>query len=211
MRLRLTFQKTEAMRYTSHLDLYRTWERTLRRARLPLAYTQGFSPHPRLNLGAALPLGFTSECEVIDIWLDEEFSSEQVSQALQPALPPGLVVTHIEPIANNAPALQQEIQAAEYLITLLDPCPDLAERLEKLCAAEHLPRERRGKSYDLRSLIQRVELLPPQDELPRFLICLSAREGATGRPEEVLAEMGFAPHAARIHRKRLLLHHSVES
>ncbi len=59
-RLRLTFAKTAAMRYTGHLDLHTTWERTLRRARLPLAYSQGFHPQPKIQLASALPLGFTS-------------------------------------------------------------------------------------------------------------------------------------------------------
>lgn len=210
MRLRLTFHKTEAMRYTSHLDLYRTWERTLRRAGLPLSYTQGFSPHPRLNLGAALPLGFTSECELVDIWLEGEFTPEQILQALRPALPPGLVVTRIEPVSSNAPALQQEIRAAEYIITLLDPCPDLEERLESLRCAEQLPRERRGKSYDLRPLIQDVQILPPINDSPRFLVRLSAQEGATGRPEEVLAAIGLDSATARIHRQSLLFERDGE-
>ena len=66
IRLRIVFAKTEAMRYTSHLDLHRTWERTIRRANLPLAYSQGYNPHPRINLASALPLGFTSDCEVVE-------------------------------------------------------------------------------------------------------------------------------------------------
>ena len=72
MRIRVTFSKTYHMRYTSHLDVHRTWERTLRRARLPLAYSQGFNPRPKINLAAALPLGFTSDCEIVEFWLDEE-------------------------------------------------------------------------------------------------------------------------------------------
>ncbi|HLE27799.1 MAG TPA: TIGR03936 family radical SAM-associated protein, partial [Anaerolineales bacterium] len=69
-RLRLTFAKTAAMKFSGHLDLHKTWERTLRRARLPLAYSQGFNPQPRLQLASALPLGFTSECEVLDAWME---------------------------------------------------------------------------------------------------------------------------------------------
>ena len=62
------------MRFTGHLDLHRAWERTFRRAGLPLAYSQGFNPHPRLNLASALPLGFTSEGEVIDVWLEQDLA-----------------------------------------------------------------------------------------------------------------------------------------
>ncbi len=64
IRYRLRFHKTEAMRFTGHLDLHRALERTIRRSGLPLAYTRGFSPHPRLQLAAALPLGFVSRAEV---------------------------------------------------------------------------------------------------------------------------------------------------
>jgi radical SAM-linked protein len=81
MRLRITFAKTEAMRFTGHLDLHRTWERCFRRARLPLAYTQGFNPHPRLNLAAALPLGFTSQGEMIDAWLEQVARRDRAGSA----------------------------------------------------------------------------------------------------------------------------------
>lgn len=78
MRLRLTFAKTDAMRFTGNLDLHRTWERTIRRAGLPLAYSQGFHPQPRLNLASALPLGFTSQFEMVDVWLENEMPLEQI-------------------------------------------------------------------------------------------------------------------------------------
>ena len=77
------------MKFTGHLDLFRTWERTIREG-LPayFAYTQGFRPHPRLNLAAALPLGFTSDCELIDIWLEYDMELDQIKSALIHAAPP---------------------------------------------------------------------------------------------------------------------------
>ena len=69
LRLRLYFGKTSLMRYTAHLDTQRALERTIRRAKLPLAYSEGFTPHAKMNLAAALPLGFTSIGELADIWL----------------------------------------------------------------------------------------------------------------------------------------------
>ena len=69
MRLRVTFAKTEPMRFTSHLDLYRAWERMLRRAGFPLVFSQGYNPRPRLQLATPLPLGITSRFEIIDFWL----------------------------------------------------------------------------------------------------------------------------------------------
>ncbi len=67
MRLRIDYAKTTAMRYTSNLDVHKSWERTLRRARLPLAYSQGFHPQPRIHQASPLPLGLISQAEVIDV------------------------------------------------------------------------------------------------------------------------------------------------
>lgn len=205
MRIRITFAKTEAMRYTSHLDLHRTWERLLRRAGLPLAYTQGFKPHPRINLAAALPLGFTSENELVDIHLERELPVEDITEALRRAAPPGLQVKQVEEVQEGLPALQKTLEASEYIVTLLDPIPDLLVKLEELLAASSLPRERRGKSYDLRPLIQAAEVLSPDESgCQRLSLRMSAREGATGRPEEVVLALGGDPLSTRVHRLRLV-------
>lgn len=206
MRLRLVFAKTETMRFTSHLDLYRTLERTIRRAGLPLAYTQGYRPHPRINIASALPLGFTGENELAEIWLETELPSEQIAHALRRAAPPGLEIRQAEIVAPRSPNLQTLLQASEYIITFLQPVPHLEHRVLELMSAESLPRQRGGKNYDLRSLILTLECLPDDDQgHQRLLACLSAREAATGRPEEVILALGANPEMARLHRQRLIL------
>jgi len=205
MRLRIHFAKTEAMRYTGHLDLHRAWERTLRRAGLPLAYSQGFRPHPRINLGCALPLGFTSQDEVVDIWLEQPNPIQEIETALQSALPPGIQLQAVEIIDEKEPTLQTQLQAAEYLITLLEMLPELDSRLEELCRLTSLPRQRRGKSYDLRPLILGLcRLADDKNGQQRLLAVLSAREGATGRPEEVVLALGGDPTLTRVERTRLI-------
>jgi len=211
IRIRITFAKTPAMRYTSHLDLHRAWERTFRRAGLPLAYSEGFNPHPRLNLASALPLGFTGQAEVIDAWLEQDLPLSDIQTALQRALPPGLQVAHIETVDLRLPALQTELEASEYHITLLKPFPELADRAQALLSALSLPRQRRDRNYDLRPLILDLHTLPmgashPPDDShhPQISLRLVAREGATGRPEEVLDALGCDPQLARVHRTRLL-------
>lgn len=211
MRIRITFAKTPAMRYTGHLDLHRAWERTFRRAGLPLAYSEGFNPHPRLNLASALPLGFTGEAEVIDAWLEQDLPLPEVQTALQRALPPGLQVTQIETVDLRLPALQTELEASEYYITFLEPFPDLPERVQTLLSAASLPRQWRERDYDLRPLVLDLQLLPegssyPPDGSPhpQLSLRLAARAGATGRPEEVIAVLGCDPQLARVHRTRLL-------
>jgi len=210
MRVRVAFAKTEAMRFTSHLDLQRAWERTFRRAALPLSYTQGFRPHPRLNIASALPLGFTSEGEVLDAWLEQTIPLQNIQKILEQTLPPGLKIFNIQEINYHAPALQSELEAAEFTITLLEPAADLASRVEELLTAEHLSRQRRQKSYDLRPLILRLCVQPEDDQgRQRLLAILSAREGSTGRPEEVVAALGLSPGKVRIHRKWLIFHQAI--
>lgn len=205
MRYRITFSKNDEMRFTGHLDLHRTWERTFRRAGLPIAYSQGFHPQPRINLAAALPLGFTSECELADVWLESEVPVPQVLESLNAAAPPGLVITHIEPIDQRVPPLQTQVVATEYLVTLLDPVQDLDSRITSVVDSKSLLRERRGKQYDLRPLILDMHRLP-DDEHSRSCIFmrLTAEAGATGRPEEILYQMDILPEAAKVHRKRII-------
>jgi radical SAM-linked protein len=205
MRLRIHFAKTEAMRYTSHLDLHRAWERTMRRAGLPLAYSQGFRPHPRINLGCALPLGFTSQDEVVDIWLEHALTVDEIESALDSALPPGIQICDLKIVDEKEPTLQTQLQAAEYLITLLETLPELDSHLEELCRSDSLPRQRRGKAYDLRQLILELRRLADDENgQQRLLVILSAREGATGRPEEVILALGGEPTLARVQRTRLI-------
>ena len=205
MRIRLTFLKTEAMRYTGHLDLHRTWERTLRRACLPLAYSQGFHPQPRLNLACALPLGFTSQCEVLDAWLETDLPLAEIAASLAPALPPGLLIQDIAEVDGRGPALQTQVQSADFIITLLDAPPDLDERLVGLLSAAQILRQRRGKPYDLRPLIEKLEHLPtPAGAQQQLSTRLAAREAATGRPEELLAALDIPFEKTRVHRTGLV-------
>lgn len=206
MRIRVHFAKTEEMRYTSHLDLHRAWERTIRRANLPLAYSQGYRPHPRINLGAALPLGFTSQDELVDVWLEDTLPLQEIYRRLMEAAPPGIAISAIEEIPQNAPALQTQITASKYIITLLEPIDDLEAKLANLSGISSLPRQRRGKVYDLKPLIQKILRLPDNEAgQQRLEVVLSATEGATGRPEEVILALGGKPELARIHRMALLL------
>jgi radical SAM-linked protein len=212
MRLRVTFAKTEEMRYTGHLDLHRTWERTFRRAGLPLAYSLGFHPQPRINLASALPLGFTSECEIADVWLERSIPPAEARAALEQALPPGIQIGDIQEVEEKEPALQTQVIASEYVITLMDPQPHLEQRLQDLLAAESLPRERRGKRYDLRPLVEEVQQLPEdKQQRTRLFLRLASRPGATGRPEELLSALDILPASALVHRSKLIFDQPAQS
>jgi radical SAM-linked protein len=206
IRLRITFSKTEAMRYTSHLDLHRTWERTIRRAGLPLVYSQGFNPRPKITLACALPLGITSSCEIMDIWLEGEKPIPAVLEALQNALPPGITIHELEQVNMGEASLPTQVTSVQYIAELSEPIKDLDDRLDVLKTADHLERIRRGKTYDLRPLIENLSKLPDSTKGgQRLSMRLSAREGATGRPEEVLNALGIPPHKVSLSRTGLIL------
>jgi radical SAM-linked protein len=215
MRLRIIFSKSCALRYTGHLDLRSIWERTVRRAGLSLSYTQGFHPGPKIQVASALPLGFIGRAEIVDIWVNETDGSldRPYKEILQPAAPPGLVLSSVEVVDERGPALQTQVASGEYEITLLEPGDGagLAKGISALLGASSLSRERRGKSYDLRPLIESLELLPDDSAGAfRLHMRLAARAGATGRPEEVLDALGIPFETARIERTRLILQGSAE-
>lgn len=206
MRIRITFSKSGAMQYVGHIDLHRSWERTFRRAGLPLKYSQGFHPQPRLNLACALPVGFTSQCELLDAWLEQELPLVRVQEAISAALPPGLEIIKLGMVDDHAPALQTEVASAVYSITLLEDTPDIKESVSRLMNADHVLRIRRDKPYDLRPLIEAITLAADQvSGYEQLHVQLAAREGATGRPEELLDELGIKFENTRVHRENLIL------
>ena len=202
MRVRITFVKQGALRYTGHLDLHKLWERAARRAQLPLAYSQGFHPQPKMNMAAALPLGFSSRCEVMDIRLEHDIALEDLPTRLNGTLPSGLQVVGVEQVDDREPALQTQVKAAEYEVTLTEAMDrsELQRRIDSVIESKAIPRERRGKMYDLRPLIDELTLLTDD----KIFMRLAAREGATGRPEEVLDVLGIAFEGTRIERTRLI-------
>lgn len=201
MRIRITFQKLGALRYTGHLDLHKLWERAARRAELPLAYSQGFHPQPKMNIAAALPLGFSSRCEVLDMRLEHDIQLDGLVEKLQETLPTGIQVTSVESVDERAPTLQTQVVSAEYEVSLAEAGfgSEVKRKIESVLELESIVRIRREKEYDLRPLIETLELMDG-----KILMKLAAREGATGRPEEVLDMLGIAFEDTRIERTRLI-------
>lgn len=206
MRIRITFTKQGALRYTGHLDLHKVWERAARRAELPLAYSQGFHPQPKMNMAAALPLGFSSRCEVLDMRLEHDVPLDDLPTRINATLPPGLQVVNVEPVDERAPALQTQVLSSEYQVTLTETIDrwELQHRIDSLTESISISRERRGKMYDLRPLVEELNLQPDG----KIFMRLAAREGATGRPEEVLDVLNIAFEGTRIERTRLIFRKS---
>ena len=206
MRARITFTKQGALRYIGHLDLHRLWERAMRRAELPLSYSQGFHPQPKISLASALPLGFSSLGEVLDVRFNEEIPTEEIASRLKDNLPPDIQVTNVKSVDERLPALQTQVLSATYDIHLTEPVDgsDLTRKVEELMLSESLPRERRGKFYDLRPLIEVLSMATEENGKIWLRMTLSARDGATGRPEEVLNALGIEPEYTRVERTHLI-------
>jgi radical SAM-linked protein len=155
-----------------------------------------------MTIAAALPLGFSSRCEVIDMRLEREIPLDGLREKLQGTLPTGIQVSNIETVDDKLPALQTQVTSAEYEVTLTEAVDrsELERRMDSIMEAESIIRERRGKTYDLRPLIEELKL----ENGDKIFMRLAAREGATGRPEEVLDMLGIAFEGTRIERTHLL-------
>ena len=166
MRYQITFTKAGPMRFTGHLDLHKTLERTMRRANLPVVYSEGFNPRPKLQLASALPLGYTSEAEVAEFWLKEPLPLEEVAKAFKAAAPPGLELLGAVLPEPKAPKPQNALQSAEFAIRFKTMHPGLEDAVAGMLAAETLPRVRvrkgKKKNYDLRPLL--LDAPPPSPE-----------------------------------------------
>lgn len=206
MRARITFTKQGALRYTGHLDLHRLWERAMRRADLPLSYSQGFHPQPKISIAAALPLGFSSLGEVLDVRFNADIAIEEIAARLGDSLPLDIKIINVESVDEREPALQTQVLSATYDVHLTEPVDgsELTRKIKDLLASESLPRERRSKFYDLRPLIETLDVITEADGKVWIQMKLAARDGATGRPEEVLNALSIEPEYTRVERTRLI-------
>jgi radical SAM-linked protein len=209
MRIRINFSKTEEMRFTGHLDLYRALERTIRRAKLPLTYSQGFNPHPKISIASALPLGFSSEAEVADIWLNEVLPLKEVNQKLNSALPPGIQINEIKAAELSEPKLQNSLRSAFFNVLLKEPINELEKVIKEFLDADEVLFEKikKGKKRvtNIREFVFSIEIIENDDDGNQQLnLHLSAKEGKTGRPDVVLAKLGIDPLSTRIHRTELI-------
>jgi len=210
-RLRLTFSRGDELKYISHLDLMRLWQRVLRRANIPLAYSQGYSPHPKLSLGAPLSIGMTSSAELMDVFLEQRVSPHFFIKSIKGQLPPGIDVSEVVDIGLGLPSLQSQLLFAEYEVVIdTEKGPkEVDSAVHSLLAKESIPwqhiRDKEVRKYDLRLLIESVWLItwnPPGCSIGMRLRCDSK---GTGRPEQVTLALGFTEAPRSVSRTRLIL------
>lgn len=162
-RLRLRYAKRGRLRFSSHRDFQRALERALRRAAVPMAYSAGFNPHPRISYANAAPTGAASEAEYIEIALARRCDVEQIRAALDQALPPGLDIT--EAVEAGPGALADRLQASIWQIQLpglTDEGAGLDDVVRRFLAAERVEVQRMTKAglrtFDAREAVVRIEV-----------------------------------------------------
>ncbi|CCH28744.1 TIGR03936 family radical SAM-associated protein [Actinosynnema sp. NPDC047251] len=143
-KLRLRYAKRGRLRFTSHRDIARTFERALRRAGVPMAYSQGFSPHPKVSWVGAAPTGVASEAEYVEVQVVERLDPDALRTALDAVLPPGLDVLEVVQAAGGT--LPERIEASSWQVELPGVSPDrLAEAVAAFLAADVVEVERLTK------------------------------------------------------------------
>ncbi|HEX3032550.1 MAG TPA: TIGR03936 family radical SAM-associated protein [Bacillota bacterium] len=213
MRYRIEFSRLAEARFVSHLDTMKVVERALRRAHIPIAFSEGFNPHPKLSFGSALAVGVTSDKEYLDLELQEDWEPGKLLKTLVANMPGGYRLVQAKRLAPEAPAAMSVINRADYLVRFKPARPVSQEELDKL-AADFMARKeivvekntKKGKrEADLRPGIFQLSIqLHEQYIIVRLLL----QSGSTGniRPEDVVAalsnqgDLGVEVITAQIHR-----------
>ena len=212
-RVRLRFSKVGKVRFTSHRDTARCWERALRRAELPVAYTEGFSPRPRVSFGLALSTGHESLAEYLDVDLATDLAGLDVDALparLDPALPAGFAVQGAAVVPPGTPSLQEAVTSCVWRLEVVGADPgEVGAAVERLLDADHLvvQRERKGQQVtdDLRAALLDLALVGPTPSGTELVAELATQPRAL-RPGDVLAALcGHLPGATggrvcRIHQ-----------
>ncbi|TML28759.1 MAG: DUF2344 domain-containing protein [Actinobacteria bacterium] len=193
-RIRLRYAKRGPLRFTSHRDFARAFERALQRARVPIAYSQGFTPHPKISYASAAPTGTASEAEYLEIALRAEVDPDELVRALDAALSPGLDV--LDAVVATAGSLADRIDASHWRIELPGvENAQLSAAVTGFDSAAEVPVERLTKQgwrrFDARAAVARIGVLDAPsgvDGLPCAILDVVIRQVTPSvRPDDVLS------------------------
>ena len=191
-RLRLRYAKRGRLRFTSHRDIARAFERALRRARVPMAYSAGFSPHPRISWVGAAPTGVASEAEYVEIALAEVVLPDELRAALDASLPPGLDVVEVVQ-ASPGTSLPDRVAASHWSVRLPEVPVSVAEAaLRAFLASSEVPVQRLVKTgvrtLDARAPVVRAAVASTEGEGLCATLDLVVRHVTPAvRPDDVLS------------------------
>jgi radical SAM-linked protein len=210
-RLRIRFNRGEEIKFISHLDIMRLWARALHRAQIPLAYSEGFSPHPRISLAAPLPVGVTSKAELMDVFVIKPVSPHWFTTVVSRQLPSGIKILGVYQVAPTIPSLQSQVRYAEYQVEVETEkeAKDIETAVSSLLSTEHLPwhhqRDTGRRSYDLRAFIDDLWSIDWRHSYGVIGMRLRCDSSGSGRPEQVTSALGFTHHPQSIDRTKLIL------
>jgi len=207
MRAMIRFGKKPRLRFISHLDIQRFFQRALNRTGLPIAFTQGFNPHPILSFGSALALGWTSDYEIIDVKLSVPMGRKRTEEAMRAALPEDLPVLEVRLVDDKHPAPMAQVRASDYEITLWgETAQATLDAVDTFLASESVLAMRKTKSGE-----KEVDVRPWAFSIEKtengLNVQLKLTEKDTLKPDllvNTLAKLaGVEPPEMRIHRKML--------
>jgi radical SAM-linked protein len=210
-RLRVRFTRGEEVKYISHLDIMRLWERALNRAGIHVAYSEGFSPHPRLSLAAPLAVGVTAEAELLDIFLADNATPHWFTDVVGNQLPKGIRIQGVQQISILVPSLQSQVRSADYIVVVETGglSEDIGSAIKSLLSKDKLSwyheRDTGRREYDLRVLIDDIRLVSSDTESCTLSMRLHCDSNGSGRPEQVTRALGFTGYPLSILRTRLIL------
>ena len=219
MLIRMQFRKTREGRFMSHLDLMHTWERVIRRSQLPLAFSQGFNPHPKINFASALAEGTTSDSDYMEMELTADLPLEQVKQELDRAMPPAFEVTAMKVVTGKVPSLMSIIERGRYQLRLefveevtqqqLEDAIEEFWKREEIIIYRYKKNSKDKKAVNIRPGVYEMKLTADGRYAVLDILVQSGNEGNI-RPEEVAyglmsAGMPAVQHVVRIHRLGLYL------
>jgi len=195
-RLKIEFAKEGLARFISHLELLKTWERTLRRAAVPISYSEGFNPHPRMSFALPLAVGCEGHREYLEIMLEAEADLEAMKDSLSRALPEGLRVIALTPLSDRNPPLMAQVEGASYLVSAPFSRPISAEDLKKALDVFRAMSEaviiKDGKhGPKLQDVRPGIYCLQAELKYSRIELLMTLKAGSQGnvRPEDVVKAM----------------------
>ena len=209
-RLRVTFSRGTDVKYCSHLDLMRLWERALRRAGLPLAYSEGFTPHARIALASPLPVGVTSEGELMEVYLRKRVSPHFFLDQIRPQLPAGIDISRVGEANIATPSLQALVRFAEYQVATetQQTQQEVEARIASLLSQKQVLIERRrpggAKPLDLRALVEQIWVETMEPGRCILGMVLRTDSHGAGRADEVVSALGLGEPLS-VHRVKLVL------
>jgi radical SAM-linked protein len=203
-RLEVKFSRGPEVKYISHLDLMRFWRRALLRAAMPVIYSEGFNPHPRISLALPLPVGVESSGELMEVFLDKRIAPLFFIKTVSPQLPLGVEVLEVREVSPRLSSLQSRVKFAEYELEVEGGGEEIRSSIRDFLVKESMPwehmRDTGTHSYDLRPLVEDIWVKTKDG----VRLTLGMRLKPQGRADQVAKALAISSPQV-IRRTRLIL------